>query len=333
MASPNSSLRPLTLSAILSATLISILWGANSVAVRYSVDELPPVCVAALRFLLGAVFMIGWCRWEGSKLRLRRADFWPCLWVGILLFAQISLFNVGVNLSTSSHGSLYINTFVFWVIGIEHFVTHVDRLSVRKGFGVALAALSVVLLITATDRSHGAGVQGDTPTLTGDLVLCLSALFLGIKVVGTKQALKIVQPGTLIFWQSVIGTGLFFLWSLSFETVRWRETTWPTWAGVVYQGVFVAGFCFALQARLMRRYSASQISVFAFITPLSGVAGGVLLRDDSLSPWLLLSAAGIAAGIYFVNRRPAPPEGDIPDESHSESEVSLEAGGTGTETT
>jgi drug/metabolite transporter (DMT)-like permease len=198
---------------------------------------------------------------------------------------------------------------------------------------VALAALSVVLLITATDRSQGIHADRDTPTLTGDLVLCLSALLLGIKVVGTKQALKTVQPGTLIFWQSLIGTALFFLWSFAFETVHWNATTWPTWAGVAYQGVIVAGFCFALQARLMRYHSASQISVFAFITPLSGVAGGVLLRNDSLSPWLLLAAAGIAAGIYFVNRQPASAEHDVLDAAHSGTEVAPDAEGTGTETT
>jgi drug/metabolite transporter (DMT)-like permease len=334
MASANSFTRPLTASAFIAASLIAILWGFNAVAVRYSVDELPPVCVAGLRFLVGAVFMVGWCRWEGSNLRLRRQDVWPCLWIGILLFVQISLFNVGVEWSTSSHGSLYINTFVFWVIAIEHFVTHADRLTTRKAVGVSLAAFSVVVLITATDRSHRGPSERDIPTLAGDLVLCLSAFFLGVKVVATKQALKTVLPGTLVFWQSVIGTVLFFAWSFVFETVRWSEVHWPAWAGVLYQGVIVAGVCFAVQARLMQTYSASQISVFAFITPLAGVGAGVLMRNDRLSPWLFVAAIGIAAGIYFVNRQPeASAAQEHVHNPHSETELTLEGDGTGTETT
>jgi len=321
--------KPMTVAAVLLASLLAILWGLNSVAVRYSVDELPPVCVAGLRFLVGAFFMVGWCRWEGSNIQLKRSDLGPCLLIGFLLFVQISLFNAGVEISTASHGSLYVNTFVFWVIAIEHYITHEDRLTPRKILGVCLAALSVVVLISATDRSQGEHGQGDTPTLAGDLILCLSAFFLGVKIVATKVALKRVAPGTLIFWQSVIGTILFFLWSFSFETIHWTETTWPTWVGVLYQGVIVAGFCFAAQARLMQTYSASQISVFAFITPLSGVAAGVLMRNDHLSPWLFLAAVGIAGGIYFVNRQPR----QISQGCESDEAFSLETSGTGTETT
>jgi drug/metabolite transporter (DMT)-like permease len=304
MTDKNDESHNLTLTAVMLASLIATLWGFNSVAVRYSVDEMPPVFVAGLRFLIGAIVMVGWCRWEGSDLRLKRVEIWPCLVIGVLLFVQISLFNAGVELSTASHGSLYINTFVFWVIGIEHFITRADRLTIRKSIGVTLAGASVVLLITATDRSHSTQVVRDIPTLTGDLILCLSAFFLGVKILATKSALRIVKPGTLIFWQSVIGTVLFFLWSFAFEEIQWTETTWPSWVGVLYQGIFVAGFCFVIQARLMQTYSASQISVFAFITPLSGVAAGVWMRNDRMSPWMLLAALGIALGIYFVNHSP-----------------------------
>ena len=291
----------LTRTAILLASMTAILWGANAVAVRFSVDALPPVCVAGLRFAIGAIFMIGWCRWEGSPLRMRKVDLIPCVVTGVLLFVQIGLFNVGVEKSNSSHGALFINTFVFWVIAIEHFFTRADRLTMRKTTGLCLAAFSVLLLVVGVDRSTATHAGGDMPTLEGDFILCLSAMFLGVKIIWTKHAIKVVRPGTLIFWQSVLGTVLFALWSAAFEEVRWEQTTWPAFWGVVYQGVFVAGICFVVQARLMLIYSASQISVFAFITPLAGVAFGVLMRGDILSPWLFVAALGIAAGIYSVN--------------------------------
>ena len=190
MSELNSRNRPLTLAAILLASLIATFWRFNSVAVRYSVDELPPVFVAGLRFLVGAIFMVGWCRWEGSRLSLQKGEIVLCAIIGLLLFIQISLFNAGVELSTASHGSLYVNTFVFWVIAIEHFITKADRLTPQKILGVCLAACSVVLLIGATDRSHGPQMEGDIPTLRGDLILCLSAFFLGVKIVATKLSLK-----------------------------------------------------------------------------------------------------------------------------------------------
>jgi drug/metabolite transporter (DMT)-like permease len=293
--------RPLTLNAILLATLIAVLWGGNPVATRYSVDDIPPVMAAGLRFLIGSIFMIAWCRWEGSPIRMRRVDRVPCLVTGVLLFIQIGLFNVGVHRSTTSHSSLYINTFVFWVIAFEHFITRDDRLTVRKTAGLLLAAAGVFALLAPGGTGEIAATSRDAPTLLGDVILCLSALVLGIKVVYNKHVLKVVAPGTLVFWQSVVGTGLFFAWSLGFETLRGGSIGLPAMLGILYQGVFVAGVCFAVQARLIQAYSASRISMFAFLTPLAGVVGGVLMRGDAVSPRLLVAAAAIAGGIVCVN--------------------------------
>ena len=77
---------------------------------------------------------------------------------------------------------------------------------------------------------------------------------------------------------------------------------------LVYQGVFVAGICFALQALLLRHHSASQISVFSFATPLFGVGTGILLRGDRMTPMLMVAAVCVAIGILLVNlKKPVSP--------------------------
>ena len=53
------------------ALLCSILWGGIVVAIRFSVDDLPPVGVAGMRFALAALCMLAWCAWQGSPLRIR----------------------------------------------------------------------------------------------------------------------------------------------------------------------------------------------------------------------------------------------------------------------
>src|SRR5689334_2087726 len=115
--------RPMPLRAALLALLTAALWGANPVAVSFSVDALPPVAVAAIRFAMATAFMWVWCRVEGSSLRLREGQLIPCIVAGILMFIQIASFNVGVVASNSSHSTMLINTSVFWVAAFEHFVT------------------------------------------------------------------------------------------------------------------------------------------------------------------------------------------------------------------
>ncbi len=296
--------RPMGPVAVGLTLLTAALWGGTAVAVSFSVDTLPPIAVAAVRFSLGSAFMLGWCLVQRTPLRPTSQQIVPCLVAGVLLFLQILTFNLGVQRSNSSHGTLLINTFVFWVVAIEHTVTRTDRVTPRRLVGLLLAASGVALILPATQ--HAAGVQvplGDRPSLWGDCLLLLSAMILGIKFVYTKQALRVVEPGKLIFWHNVVGVVLFAGCSGLVEQVSLTGFGWPAILGLLYQGLVVAGLCFAIQAALLKHHSASQISVFSFSTPLFGILIAVTLRGDQLSPWLLVSAATVAAGIWMVTSR------------------------------
>ncbi len=303
-AADHSHHQPVGLRTAALTLVTSALWGGTPVAISYSVDTLPPVAVAGLRFAMAAVFMLFWCRVEGSELRLRAGQFRPSLIAGVLLFGQISLFNIGVQWSNSSHGTLLINTFIFWVVAIEHFITRGDRLTGRKLAGLVIAGSGAALVLVMSQKSTGSSAAGDAPSLAGDLVLLASAALLGVKTVFIKHALKVVEPGKLILWHDVFGVMLFTAYSLSMEHVTLGGFSTPAVLGLVYQGVFVAGLCFAIQAVLLRRHSASQIAVFSFATPLFGLVLAVLFRGDRLSPWLFVSAICVAIGILLVNSAP-----------------------------
>jgi drug/metabolite transporter (DMT)-like permease len=72
--------------------------------------------------------------------------------------------------------------------------------------------------------------------------------------------------------------------------------------GLLYQGILVAGFCFAVQAHLLKKHVASQISIFSFSTPLFGLTAAILIRSDAYSHWLLVSGGLVALGIWLIQR-------------------------------
>lgn len=288
------------------ALLTSALWGGTPTAIKYSVETLPPLAVAGWRFALGALFMLAWCRAHGTELRLRPGQWWPSLAAGLLLFLQISLFNIGVKWSNASHGAMLINTYVLWVVALEHFVTRSDRLSARKTFGLIIAASGVMLALSAERSSQHTemATTTDAASLAGDLVLLASALLLGFKLIWVKRSLQHVEPGKLILWHDIFGVALFAACSVAVEDTSWQGFQLPAVLGLLYQGVLVAGLCFAIQTSLLRKHSASQIAVFSFATPLFGIALGVLLRHDRLSPWLFVAGVCVALAIYLVSTAP-----------------------------
>ncbi len=278
--------------------LTAALWGGVPVAIRFSAESFPPIAMAGWRFALGSLVMVIWCRWEGAPLLPRSGMVRPAVIAGLLLFVQISLFNWGVAYSNASHGSMLLNTFIFWVVVIEHYVTKADRLSLLKIAGLLLATTGAfVVLVTAPSDTKSI----DAPSLGGDLLLLASAFVLGIKVVYIKQAVRHVRPSALILWHDVIGVALFASYSLAFEPMIAQVPSTAAMLGILFQGVLVAGLCFAIQALMLRKYSASQITVFGFTTPLFGVVFAVLMRGDHLSPWLLVSVVSVAVGILLTN--------------------------------
>jgi drug/metabolite transporter (DMT)-like permease len=289
--------------AVTLSLLTAALWGGTAVGSRFALDALPPIAVGGIRFALAAVFMIGWCRWERSPLLLKSHQWSPSIISGILLFVQIAAFNWGQARTSSSHTSLFINTYIFWVAAYEHFITRQFRMNFRQLTGLAIAAAGVVLLVASSAAPAAEHSGRDAPTLAGDAIMLLSGFILGVKVIQTKHAVRTVPPGTLTLWHDIVGVVLFAAWSAAFETIDPSRVTLETVWSLLFIGLVVSGFCFAGQAWLLQRYSASIVSVFSFATPVFGVALGVLLRGDALSPWLLAAGACVAAGIVLVTVR------------------------------
>ena len=299
---------PLDATAASLALMTAALWGGIAVAVKYSEDTLPPIAVAAIRFALAGVFMAIWCRLRHLPVLPNIGEAKVSAIVALLLLVQILLFNFAVHYSNASHAALLISTYVGWVALIEHFVTKVDHLTPRKLIGIGLAALGVALTVFQmgdADSGQSAPHGPDSPTLVGDVLMLLSALVLGIKIVFTKYAVARVEPNKLIFWHHVFGAALFMFCCVPVESVPdtgGNFWTLPVILALLYQGLVVGGICFAVQATLLRRHTATAISVFGFATPLFGVLFALIFRGDPYSHWLLLAGLCVAVGIYLVNR-------------------------------
>ena len=297
-------LKPLGPGAAALALLLAALWGGTPVSVHFAVDQLPPLFTAAVRFALASLFMLLWCRLEGNGHRLTAGQVVPALVNGLLLFVQIGLFTVGISMTSASHATVLINTFVFWVAVIDHFVTGFSRLTGTRIAGLLSAAAGGAILLVVAERTSTTAAQRDPASFQGDLLLAFSAAVLGIKIIYTKLAMRRVEPGKLMLWHDLFGMTLLLLASALVEP--WPAETLlrlrlPTVLGLLYQGVVVSGFCFAAQAALLKRHAAAGVSVFSVATPLFGVVFAVMLRGDRLSPWLIVSALCATTGILLVN--------------------------------
>ena len=63
------------------ALLLSILWGANPVAIKLGLEDAPPIRLAWMRFLVGGVVIVAWGVGDRPSARLphrARTNGVPC---------------------------------------------------------------------------------------------------------------------------------------------------------------------------------------------------------------------------------------------------------------
>ncbi|MDT8366772.1 MAG: EamA family transporter [bacterium] len=90
--------------------------------------------------------------------------------------------------------------------------------------------------------------------------------------------------------------------SLILEPYPVLDLTVATAMALGYQSIIVALLSYLTWFVLIHKFRASRVASFSFFGPVMGVlAGGILLKEP-LPLTMLLGLAGIAAGIYLVNR-------------------------------
>jgi len=279
------------------ALLVSILWGANPVAIKIGLADAPPLRLAWMRFVIGGV-VIGLWAWAGGRLaglRIERGE-WPELgFLGLLFTAQIGLMNVGTSLTSASHSAILLNLYAVHTVVLAHFLIPGDRLRAKKVVGI-LVAYSGIVLLFARQVGHG------SPTLLGDAIMVVAGFLLAERTVYLARAVHRFDAVKLLLTQAVVCTVLLVLLSLGLEPAPTRWTA--SLAGsLAFQGVLISGFNFVVNLWLLRRYRPSALTAFFLTQPIFGVVAAALIAGDRLTPDLLLASLAVAAGIGLTTMR------------------------------
>lgn len=272
------------------ALLTAVLWGGNQVAIKVGLEGLPPLAMAAARFLLGWLVVAA-----AAALTRRRVAFdgdaAPLLGLGLLFVAQIGALNVGTQHTTASRSTVLISAYPFFAALFSHLLIPGDRLAPRQVAGMALSFCGIALMfaesLALTETAH----------LFGDALVLASAALLGLRQVVIKRLVAGQHPYKVLFWQALLSLPLFVAASALLEGGQGYAWSVRAAAGILYQGFVVAGACFIILVHLLSRHSAGRLGVYGFVTPVVGVGLSAWIAGDPLTWGLLSSVALVAAGI------------------------------------
>jgi len=277
--------------------VLCMCWGFQQIAVKIAAAGISPIMQAGLRSIIAAVLLLAWAQLRRIPLFGRDGTLAGGLMAGALFAAEFVFIYAGLAHTAASRMVVFIYLApCLTVLGLQWFVPG-ERLNAGQWTGVALAFLGIVLAF-ADGFSTAAG-----STLIGDVFgVIAAALWAATTVLVRSTRLGSASAAKTLFYQLAVSALLLPLVSLAAGEAGVFALTPKVVASLVYQSVIVAFASFLAWFWLLTRYLAGRLAVFSFLTPLFGVAFGVIFLDEPLSAAFVGAALLVGAGIVLVNR-------------------------------
>lgn len=290
--------KPVDASALGLMVLLCALWGLQQVAIKLAAPDVAPIMQVALRSGLSAALVAGWARLRGRRLDLLGPTLRPGIVAGALFASEFLFVSEGLRHTTASHMAVFLYTSpVFTALGL-HLTLRAERLSRLRWLGVSVAFAGIALAFGGGLGSGGLGGRA----LLGDLFGVLAGAAWGATtVVVRRSTLSEAPPAATLLYQLVVGCVLLLAAAAATGQFGRVALTPVAWSSLLFQGVVISFASYLAWFWLLRRYLASRIAVLSFMTPLFGVAFGVLLLGEPVTPAFGGGALLVLLGITLVS--------------------------------
>lgn len=275
--------------------LLCFTWGLNQVATKLAAEGVSLVTQAAIRSGVATVLLFGWTRLRGTPLFDRDGTLLPGILAGLLFAGEFVFIFLGLGLTDAARMVVFIYLApCFTAIGLAWFVPG-ERMNARQWAGVLLAFGGLAL-------AFADGFGSARATLTGDLFGLIAGLLWGATTVLIRATrLTRVSASKTLFYQLAVSALVLAVLAVARGEPGVTRLNPVVLGSLVYQGVIVAFASYLAWFWLLTRYYAARLAVFSFLTPLFGVAAGMIVLHEPVSAVFLGAALLVGAGIFLVN--------------------------------
>jgi len=276
---------------------LCMCWGFQQITIKIAAAGISPIMQAGLRSIIATALLLAWAQLRRIPLFGRDGTLGSGLAAGALFAGEFVFIYAGLAYTAASRMVVFIYLApCLTALGLQWFVPG-ERLNASQWMGVLLAFLGVALAF-ADGFSTAAG-----STLIGDAFgVIAAALWAATTVLIRSTRLTSASATKTLFYQLAVSALVLPLASVAAGEPGVTALTPKVLASLAYQAVIVAFASYLAWFWLLTRYLAGRLAVFSFLTPLFGVAFGVIFLSEPLSAAFLGARRIIDGGIVLVNR-------------------------------
>jgi drug/metabolite transporter (DMT)-like permease len=238
------------------------------VAIKLSLEGIPPFLGAGLRFLIAVPLLYLYLRVRGIPFLIHSRVYLLVLVTGVLIYGvDYGLVYWSEQYLSAGVTAILFATFPFFVAIFSHLVFKSESLGLNVYVGLMLGFAGVAA--TSYDEFFDDAPEG--LVLAATCAVIVSAAAGALATVITKKHLTGIHPGSLALNQTALGSALLILVALFRGELG--EATWGTNAlmGLAYLAVIASALAFTLFYWLLQRMSAVTLALMIFILPIVAV--------------------------------------------------------------
>ena len=276
----------------LAVLLVMLTWGANVVAGKAVIRDVPPILFAFVRFETAFLVLLAVLRWREGSIGLPRRDIVPMALLGLAGFGLYQdLWATALSNTTASNSALItaatpISTMII-AAGVGS-----DTLSRAKVIGGAIGFSGAVGVVLAT---HGIGFTGAS---AGDLMTFAATVCWSCYVAFGTSVLRRHSPLRTATWAIGFGClGMLPLAAWQAQSLDLSHVHAGTIGLYVFCALLAAAAANVVMFEAVKILGPTRTMLFQFLIPAFAVALAAILLGESIVVGQILGGSVIVLGI------------------------------------
>lgn len=295
METENKPPRWLTLSAF---AIIYFAWGSTFLAIRVGVHEVPPLLLAAMRFLAAGLALYGWLIVRGERSPT------PRQWLSASLMALlIFVLDYGLLFWAEQHvpsgiAAVMLATIPAFMALSEIVLLRTQRLTVRLAVALLIGIAGVVAL-----TSHSLNLGGAPIDTRGAVALIIAAFSWSVaSALSRKLPLptsKVMSSGS----QMLAGGVLLTLAAAArgeFHGFHPSSVSRGAWFALLYLIVVGSIIGYTAYVWLLHHESPTRVGTYAYVNPVVAVLLGYFVGREALGPRTILGTLLVLVSVVVI---------------------------------
>ena len=191
-------------------------------------------------------------------------------------------------------GAILSSSGTFLTVLLAHFYYKNDQMDGKKAIGLIAGFAGIILVNWGQEISFSF-------QWTGEGFMIMSGLTSAVATIMAKELARDIHPFTLTGWQLSIGALLLLLIGLP-QYQDHMITFTPFGLALLLYAALLSAVAFALWYSILKYNKAGEISIYKFLTPVSGaVLSAMFIPGESFNLYIIFALTLVAAGIFVVN--------------------------------